>query len=101
MDVSEAVCRTSEVAEGSGLVVRIGDRQIAVFNDGGQYFAIGDRCPHAGASLGVGWIEQGAVVCPLHRWRFRLTDGVCISQGDTDVPVYPCEVREGWVWVSC
>ena len=39
------------------------------------YFAIDDVCPHMGASLSGGYVEDGIVTCPWHAWRFRLTDG--------------------------
>jgi nitrite reductase/ring-hydroxylating ferredoxin subunit len=83
-------------------VVLLDDRAIALFRDGDRVVALGDRCPHAGASLGGGWIEDGAVVCPLHRWRFSLGDGRCLRGGGTDegVPRIPVEVREGWVWLE-
>ena len=97
---AEAVCRVEEVPEGRGRVVRLGDRFIALFRDGDRIVALNDACPHAGASLGTGWIEDGAVVCPLHRWRFSLTDGRCLGGGDEGVSRVPVEVREGWVWLS-
>ena len=53
----------------------VGDRLVAVFNQGGKYSAIDDLCPHMGASLGAGHCEDGIVTCPWHAWRFRLSDG--------------------------
>ncbi|WP_182830361.1 Rieske (2Fe-2S) protein [Tautonia rosea] len=102
MGRSVAVCRVSEVPEGRGRVVRLDDWVISVFRDGDRIVAIQDACPHAGASLGSGWVEDGAVVCPLHRWRFSLIDGRCLGGGrpDEGVSCVPVEVREGWVWVS-
>ena len=38
-------------------------------------FAIDDMCPHQGASLAGGYVEDGCVSCPWHYWRFRLSDG--------------------------
>jgi nitrite reductase (NADH) small subunit len=69
------VARVGEIAEGSANVYTVGERLVAVFNVGGEYQAIDDLCPHMGASLAGGWVEQGTVTCPWHAWRFRLTDG--------------------------
>ena len=69
------VARVGEIAEGSANVYTLGERLVAVFNIGGEYQAIDDLCPHMGASLAGGWVEQGTVTCPWHAWRFRLCDG--------------------------
>ena len=52
-----------------------GDRMVALFLTGGRYLAIDDLAPHQGASLGAGCVNDGAVACPWHGWRFRLEDG--------------------------
>src|SRR6185436_9918459 len=48
---------------------------IALFCVNGQYHAIDDTCPHMGASLAGGHLENNIVTCPWHAWRFRVTDG--------------------------
>ncbi len=80
---------------GRGKLIEVAGRQIALFNDNGTYQGIDDRCPHAGGSLSSGWIEDGAVVCPLHRWRFRLTDGRRLDGDGPDVSHYHCTVIDG------
>jgi nitrite reductase (NADH) small subunit/3-phenylpropionate/trans-cinnamate dioxygenase ferredoxin subunit len=69
------VGKVGEVAVGNSKVVTVGRKDIAVFNDAGSYFAIDDCCPHAGASLAGGHVEEGIVTCPWHAWRFRLDNG--------------------------
>ncbi len=69
------VAKVGSIPEGEGITVAIGERLIAVFNSGGHYFAIDDLCPHMGASLGAGAVEQGVVTCPWHAWRFKVCDG--------------------------
>jgi nitrite reductase (NADH) small subunit/3-phenylpropionate/trans-cinnamate dioxygenase ferredoxin subunit len=71
----KTVCRVGELAEGEGKTVQLGKKLIAVFHCGGQYQAIDDCCPHMGASLSGGYVENGVVTCPWHAWRFRLSDG--------------------------
>jgi nitrite reductase (NADH) small subunit len=58
------VCRVGEVAEGEGKTVVVGDKLIALFCVGGAYHAIDDVCPHMGASLSDGHVENGIVTCP-------------------------------------
>ena len=33
-------------------------------------------CPHKGADLLYGWIEEGKLVCPKHKWKFSLENGI-------------------------
>lgn len=62
--------------------------------------AIGDTCPHRGASLSEGQLRDGCVTCPAHLWRFSFVDGR--KQGDAriSVPVYPTRVVDGYVEVD-
>ena len=95
-----AVCRVSDVVEGRGLPIEVENLRIAVFNDGGQIYALLGRCPHANGSLGLGWIEDGEVVCPLHHWRFRLDTGRCSTIRGESVHRFRCEVRGDEVFVE-
>ena len=94
-----SVCRTDEIPEGRGRACEIEGLRIAIFRAGEAIVALSDRCPHAGGSLGEGWIEEGEVVCPLHRWRFRLSDGRCMTMRGENVHRFPAEIREELVWV--
>ena len=69
------VCRVGDLAEGEGKTVQVGKKLIALFLCDGAYHAIDDFCPHMGASLSGGFVENGIVTCPWHAWRFRLKDG--------------------------
>ena len=86
------VCRAGDVPEGEGKTVSVGDKLIAVFLDGGQYFAIDDCCPHMGASLSGGYVERGIVTCPWHAWRFRLSDGAWADNPRIKIGCYPVRV---------
>jgi len=69
------VCQVNDLVEGFGHTVYVDDRPIALFLVEGRYYAIDDTCPHMGASLGSGFVENGTVTCPWHFWRFQLRDG--------------------------
>lgn len=70
-----AIGKAADVPEGGSVVVAVGTKDVAVFRTGGQFYAIDDLCPHMGASLSGGYVEDGVVTCPWHYWRFRLADG--------------------------
>jgi nitrite reductase/ring-hydroxylating ferredoxin subunit len=69
------VAKVGAIPEGEGITVEVGECLVALFNSAGQYFAIDDLCPHMGASLGAGAVEEGVVTCPWHAWRFKVSDG--------------------------
>ena len=94
------VCGADEVAEGRGRSVEVDGLWIAVFLDEGRYHALLGRCPHASGVMGYGWIEEGEAVCPLHRWRFKLSTGRCTTMPGQSLHKFRCEVREGRVWVE-
>jgi nitrite reductase (NADH) small subunit/3-phenylpropionate/trans-cinnamate dioxygenase ferredoxin subunit len=71
----KTVCRLGELTEGEGKTVIVADKVVAVFRCGAEVHAIDDLCPHMGASLAGGAVEDGIVTCPWHAWRFRLADG--------------------------
>lgn len=58
-----------------------GDRRIAVFHVGGNWYATDDICSHDEAHLSEGWLEPEdcTVECPLHGSRFDIRTGQPLS----------------------
>jgi len=77
-------CRDIPVREGRA--VKIGNRDIAIFNLGDRFLAVENRCPHKGGPLADGIVSGATVVCPLHAWKFGLETG----QGVTGPSVASC-----------
>jgi nitrite reductase (NADH) small subunit/3-phenylpropionate/trans-cinnamate dioxygenase ferredoxin subunit len=94
------VCRVGDLAEGEGKTVAVGDKLVAVFFAGGRYLAIDDTCPHMGASLSGGYVEDGIVTCPWHAWRFRLADGAWADNPRIKIGCYPVRVEGDEVQVA-
>ncbi len=86
------VCRVGDLAEGEGTAVQVGNKVIAVFCQQGHYHAIDDMCPHRGASLAGGHLENGVVTCPWHAWRFCITDGTWADNPRIKIGSYPVRV---------
>ena len=64
---------------GKAKAVRVGGRDIALFNVDGTVYALDDACPHAGVSLGSGKLRGAVVTCRGHGFRFDVTTGGCIT----------------------
>ena len=94
------VCKVSEVPEGEGKTVEVADKLIAVFRVGDRFHAIDDVCPHMGASLSGGYVENGIVTCPWHAWRFRLGDGAWADNPRIKIGCYAVRVEGDDVQVS-
>lgn len=85
-----------------GRLVVVDDQWIGLFQTPEGIFAIDAMCPHAGANLAKGSVCDGAVACPVHHWRFRLSDGQYL---DADEPrfnakVYAVNVENGRIMVE-
>ena len=100
MSEFQTVCRVGDLAEGDGRTVAVGDKLIALFLHQGQYYAIDDVCPHMGASLGGGYVENGTVTCPWHAWRFRLADCAWADNPRIKIGSYPVRVEGDRVQVA-
>jgi nitrite reductase (NADH) small subunit len=87
-----SVLRVEDLPDESARVVEVNGKLIAVFRHAGQYFAIDDTCPHMGASLAEGYVEEGIVTCPWHAWRFRLADGAWADNPRLKIGSYPVRV---------
>jgi nitrite reductase (NADH) small subunit/3-phenylpropionate/trans-cinnamate dioxygenase ferredoxin subunit len=94
------VCRVDEVPEGEGKAVIAGGKVIALFKIDGQFHAIDDTCPHMGASLSGGYVENNIVTCPWHAWRFRVTDGTWADNPRIKIGCYPVRVEGDQVQIE-
>ena len=70
-------------------------RQIAIFNVGGRFLAVENRCPHRGGPLAEGIVFGTTVVCPLH----DLQTGTVADPSNSlpCVSTFPTRVADGIV----
>jgi nitrite reductase/ring-hydroxylating ferredoxin subunit len=83
------------------LVVHGRHRPILLVHEGGNVFALDNRCPHMGFPLDRGSIEDGILTCHWHHARFALASGCTFDLWADDVPTCPVEIRTGGeIWVK-
>ncbi len=87
-----AVAKVGDIAEGEAVTLKVDNKLVAVFLQQGQYYAIDDVCPHMGASLAGGHVQNHVVTCPWHAWRFRITDGTWVDSPRVKIGCYPVRV---------
>ena len=99
----QTICKTDDVAEGTGQMFVINEQSIGIFHVNGEFFALDNRCPHAGASLAHGIVEGDSVACRIHHWRFCIRDGryVDSDQPPRNARCYPIRVVGQEVQVEC
>ena len=69
------VCAQSEVGPETAKAYEVGDKRLAVYNLGGEFFVTDDECTHACASLADGILEDGIIECTLHFGAFDVKTG--------------------------
>jgi len=83
------------------LVVHGRHRPVLLVQEGGQVFALDNRCPHMGFPLDRGSVEDGILTCHWHHARFELASGCTFDLWADDVPTCPVEIRAGGeIWVK-
>ncbi len=89
--VRYVVAEADEIPPGARKIVEVAGRSIGVFNLGGEYFALRNRCPHQGGPLCegktfglIGAAVPGAIeysrpgeilTCAWHGWEFDIRTG--------------------------
>ena len=93
----QSVSLVAELPPGKSKAVMVNNREIALFNVEGTYFAIHNLCPHEGGPLCEGRVKGFVVACPWHDLAFdvrngRGTDGGGYCVGSYEVLVEGTEV---------
>ena len=108
----QVVAKASEVLPGAMKLVTVADRELGIFNLGGEYFALANRCPHAGGPLCSGKIvslvqssgpgdyrlvrAQEFLRCPWHGWEFDIRTGQSwCDPNDLKARAFPVTVEPG------
>jgi len=91
------------------LAARLLGEDLVLWRDAqGAVHAWPDRCPHRGARLSLGRVEQGHLECPYHGWQFA-GSGQCVHvpalpefrpPATHCVPAFGAREAYGLVWVQ-
>ena len=97
------VAKAESFKSGDRIVVEIGERYIAVFMVGGNFYAIEDVCTHDDGPLAEGELNAADLIveCPRHGAQFDLTTGRSLSLiAPRPVATFPVRVENGDVQVE-
>ena len=90
----------SELQNRCCVVINARGNDVAVFYNGGQVFAVDNRCPHMGFPLQRGSVKDGILTCHWHHARFDLASGGTFDLWADDVRSFPTVIQDGEVWVD-
>ena len=94
------VGRLDDVPMGEGRAFVAGGVQVAVFRlRDGSLHATQASCPHAGGPLADGLTDVDVLVCPLHQFAYRWSDGASTSAA-APIRTYPVRERDGYLVVE-
>lgn len=95
------VLNISELENNQSTVVNVNDKEIAVFNVEGEFFAIDDRCSHADESLSEGEVYDCKVECPAHGAEFDLKTGEALTPpASKSVSCYQISTDESSIYIE-
>jgi len=108
----------SDFPEGSHRVVRVGRREIGVFNIGGRLYGLPNVCPHQTGPLCEGrpplgtlvarveydwkfeWVNEGEIVaCRWYGLEYHVPTGKCLAFPNVKFRSYEVVVEDGEVRV--
>jgi 3-phenylpropionate/trans-cinnamate dioxygenase ferredoxin subunit len=95
-------------------IVEVAGRPVGVISVGEEFYAVGDRCPHMGASMCTGSLggtflaapphelvygmDERVIRCPWHGWEFDLETGRSLLQPEKiGLRSYRVTQRDGMV----
>jgi 3-phenylpropionate/trans-cinnamate dioxygenase ferredoxin component len=97
------VCPVEELPPCSVKIVYAGQIAVGVYNLGGEYFALEDRCSHDDGPLCEGEFDcdEGVAVCPRHGANIDIRSGRALTLPAVEsVQIYPVRVVDGMVKVE-
>jgi 3-phenylpropionate/trans-cinnamate dioxygenase ferredoxin subunit len=90
-----------DFADNNIAVTELKGKKICIARYQESVFAFAYKCPHAGGILADGYIDAlGHIVCPLHRYKYDMSNGRNTSGEGYYLKHWPVENREEGVYVG-
>ncbi len=93
------VAPAAEIPDGSRKIIIADELSIGIFHHKGNWYALHNSCLHRGGPVCEGTLEGDVLTCPWHGYQYDVTTGVLLLDGETRLPGYEVEVRDGDVYV--
>jgi nitrite reductase/ring-hydroxylating ferredoxin subunit len=106
------VARTTDIPPGGNKVVTLDGRDVVVFHVNGEFFALLNRCPHAGAPLDKaacvarltspepGVYQRTRVGELLRTYPVVIEDGETLAKGPYVAETFPVHIEDSYVIIE-
>lgn len=92
--------RADALPPGQATSVMLEGTNVALFNIGGTFHAIENKCAHRAGPLAEGFVSGSVVFCPWHDWQYDVTTGACVNAPGFQVRSFSVSVVDGDVLVD-
>jgi nitrite reductase (NADH) small subunit len=95
------VAQLNELVESEGKAVRVNNQVIALFKlPSGEVYAVENSCPHVGAPLDNGLVEDKKLTCLWHSWCFDLETGNSTNFPGASIKTFPVKIENEQVFIE-
>jgi nitrite reductase/ring-hydroxylating ferredoxin subunit len=89
----------SDIPLGERKLAKIMGLAIGVFHHESGWYAIRNKCLHAGGPVAEGRLRGDVLTCPWHGYQYNLPTGALLDDPHAKLEMYPVELHEGQVFV--
>lgn len=102
------VAESSSIKKNEPYKVTVWDKDYVLWKSSdGLYEALDDTCPHRGASLSLGIINNNRIMCPYHGYEFShignltIVPGLCFTESHQyNVARFSVVEKHGWIYLN-
>jgi nitrite reductase/ring-hydroxylating ferredoxin subunit len=87
--------RASDIPPGTCKLGHVNNKEVAIFNIDGKFYATQNECTHRSGPLCEGGIWGEIVTCPWHGSEFNVRTGEVVTDpAETPIATYKVEVKD-------
>ena len=102
------IMQANELMPGEKAIVEVSNKKVLLVNYEGTVYALDNRCPHLGGSLGDGILENEKIICPRHGSMYDVRTGQNVGNAKIaflsikvgPAKVYPVKIEDGSILID-
>jgi nitrite reductase/ring-hydroxylating ferredoxin subunit len=93
--------KDADLADGSMATVDVAGTHLLLARIGGEVRAVSGTCTHEEADLGLGFLVEDRITCPLHLSSFDLRTGAVLNPPATQpLKTFNVKIQDGTIFVE-